>query len=132
MADGTLYLYLDESGNFDFSENGTDYFIMTGVAMRRPFECAKSLLSYKYDCIEAGAKIERFHACEDSDRVRTGVLDVIEKTCGGHAAYSAMVRKPLLPRNMKKLRQCTHSCSSASSQKCSSTRSTARPARSSS
>ena len=31
------YLFLDEGGNFDFSPTGTRYFVMSSVAMRRPF-----------------------------------------------------------------------------------------------
>ena len=33
----TVYMYLDESGNFDFGPNGSEMFIMTCVVMNRPF-----------------------------------------------------------------------------------------------
>ena len=31
------YIFLDEAGNFDFSQNGTRYFVLTSVSTRRPF-----------------------------------------------------------------------------------------------
>lgn len=96
-----LYLYLDESGNFDFSDRGSEYFIMTCVAMRRPFKCARALLSYKYDCMEHGMVAEKFHACEDTDQVRSDVLDRIVATCGEYAVFAALVSKNSLPDHRK-------------------------------
>ena len=51
VAKTVLYLYLDESGDFNFSGNSTNYFIITGLVMKRPFDCATAMLALKYDCI---------------------------------------------------------------------------------
>lgn len=32
----TLYLFIDESGNFDFTESGTDHFILTILCTSEP------------------------------------------------------------------------------------------------
>lgn len=101
MKENVLYLYIDESGNLDFSEKGTEWFIVTGVVMRRPFDAATALLAYKYDCIEDGLDIERFHASEDVDTVRTGVYTRIGEHGGECKAYSAKVHKPLLPEEVR-------------------------------
>ena len=101
MKEDVYYLYIDESGNLDFSEKGTEWFIVTGVVMRRPFDAATSLLAYKYDCIEDGFDIERFHASEDMDVVRTGVYSRIAKHSEKCKAYSAKVHKALLPDEAK-------------------------------
>lgn len=101
MKESVLYLYIDESGNLDFSEKGTEWFIVTGVAMRRPFDAATSLLAYKYDCIEEGLDIERFHASEDVDAVRTGVYTRIGEHSKECKAYSAKVHKTALPKELK-------------------------------
>ena len=101
MKEGVIYLCIDESGNLDFSEHGTEWFIVTGVVMRRPFDMATSLLTYKYDCIEEGLDIERFHASEDVDAVRSGVYARIAEHGGECRAYSAKVRKAALPESAK-------------------------------
>jgi hypothetical protein len=43
-----LYIFLDESGNLDFSANGTRFFVFTGVVQERPFDGpeAKSIDSF--------------------------------------------------------------------------------------
>ena len=71
------YIFLDEAGNFDFSANGTHYFVLTSVGMRRPFPAFKALDDYKYDCIENGADIEYFHCYNDRKAVRNAVFDLI-------------------------------------------------------
>jgi len=65
----SLYLYLDEDGNYNFNESGSSYFIMTCVEMRRPFsEVHARLLDIKYDCIEIGLDLDRFHASDDQQK----------------------------------------------------------------
>ena len=54
----TVYLFPDESGNFDFSVNGTKYLIRTNVSMRRQFAAVSGLATYRYDCLEGGMDIE--------------------------------------------------------------------------
>ena len=71
------YMFLDESGNFDFSANGTRYFLLTSVSMRRPFGVYAELESYKYDCIESGGDVEHFHCHDDRNAVRNAVFSVI-------------------------------------------------------
>ena len=71
------YIFLDESGNFDFSVNGTRYFILTSLCIQRPFPWFSSLDSYKYDCLENGLEKEHFHCVDDDWPVRKGVFDII-------------------------------------------------------
>ena len=77
MARECSYIFLDESGNFDFSANGTRYFILTAVTARRPFHWRDALDDFKYDCIESGVRIEYFHCYNDSKRIRRAVFDLI-------------------------------------------------------
>ena len=72
-----VYIFLDESGNLDFSPNGTKYFVLTAVSMKRPFAMNQALDSYKYDCIENGIDVEYFHCYHDSKRVRRTVFGLI-------------------------------------------------------
>ena len=54
------YLFLDESGNLDFSDRGTRYFVLTSVSMVRPFRIYDALDAYKCDCLEYGLENEHF------------------------------------------------------------------------
>ena len=76
MADCT-YIFLDEAGNFDFSANGSRYFVLTSVSMRRPFPLYGALDAYKHDCLEAGRSLEYFHCSHDRTEVRNGLFDLI-------------------------------------------------------
>ena len=71
------YIFLDQSGNFDFRKSGTRYLILTSVSMRRPFPLCLHLDRYKYDCIENGTNIEFFHCCNDRKSTRHAVFDLI-------------------------------------------------------
>ena len=71
------YIFLDESGNFDFSVNGTRYFVLTSVSMRRPFRWLKPINDCKYDCIEYGLDNQYFHCTDDNKHVRGKVFDII-------------------------------------------------------
>lgn len=73
----TVYLFLDESGNFDFSVNGTKYLILTSVSMRRHFPAIAGLDAYRYDCLEEGTDIEYFHCASDKWPVRNAVFELI-------------------------------------------------------
>ncbi len=71
------YIFLDEAGNFDFSDKGTRYFALASVSARRPFDWLHPLDEFKHDCIEQGIGIEYFHCYNDSRRVRGSVFDRI-------------------------------------------------------
>lgn len=73
----TAYLFLDESGNFDFSTNGTKYLFLTSVRMQRQFPAVGGLAAYRHDCLEAGMDIEHFHCASDKWSVRNEVFDLI-------------------------------------------------------
>lgn len=70
-------MFLDESGNFDFSASGTKYLILTSVRMQRQLPAVSALAAYRYDCLEAGMDIEHFHCASDKWPVRNDVFDLI-------------------------------------------------------
>lgn len=87
------YLYFDEAGNFDFSQNGSKYFIMTCVVSKRPFSTHGDLLDIKYNCLEKGLDLNRFHATEDKQAVRDQVFGVIANHMVEFQVYSVIIRK---------------------------------------
>jgi hypothetical protein len=49
MADDVLFIFLDESGNFDFSPKGSKYWSLTAVCTARPVEGRETLISLLYE-----------------------------------------------------------------------------------
>ena len=73
----TLFIFIDESGNFDFSPKGTKYFILSAVSTLNPLGKEK-LEEIKYDLMKDGTNLEYFHATEDKQVVRNKVYSFIE------------------------------------------------------
>jgi hypothetical protein len=74
---GTLFIFIDESGNFDFSPNGTKYFVLSAVSTLNPL--GKEMLEeIKYDLMKNGNDLEYFHAAEDKQSVRDLIYGFIE------------------------------------------------------
>ena len=78
MAD-TVYIFIDESGDFNFSPRGTKYFTLSSVMTERPFRFVSSLDTLKHDLIEGGQDIEYFHASEEAQPVRNRVFSAIQE-----------------------------------------------------
>jgi hypothetical protein len=87
------YLFLDESGNFDFSLKGTKYFTITCITKNRPFEVYNKMIDLKYDLIESGNNIEFFHASEDKQIIREKVFNIIKEFLSRIRIYSIVVEK---------------------------------------
>ena len=88
-----VYVFLDESGNLDFSPSGTRHFVLTSVSVRRPFKINAVLDGYKYDCIDYGLEQERFHCAHDNRHVRSRVFDIISNGLNGMDIDSLIVEK---------------------------------------
>ena|SRR5215813_14948743 len=82
MADRFLCVFLDEAGDFNFSKNGTRFFVLGGLVVERPFKAYPHLLELKYSLIERGIDVEYFHAAEDKQSVRNQVFEIIGRASG--------------------------------------------------
>lgn len=96
-----LYLFMDESGNLDFGKNGSTFFYMTCLAVRRPFSLEMPLTSLRYDFMEDGTPMEAFHACEDTPLVRRTVLKRLSQESHNLAAYTICIEKQMMPEEMR-------------------------------
>jgi hypothetical protein len=92
-----LYIFLDEAGNFDFSDQGTPYFIFCSVSKKRPFAAYRALADLKYDLVEKGLGIEYFHAADDKQDVRNSVFAIIQDRLEGCDIDSTIIRKQAVP-----------------------------------
>lgn len=72
-----LYVFIDESGNLDFSPSGTEYFVMASIMTRDPFSSSALLYRLKYDLISRGQDISDFRASRDLRSIRDEVLKSI-------------------------------------------------------
>lgn len=93
----TLYIFLDEGGNFDFSETGSRFFSLTSVSMRRPFTLHTQLDTYKYDLIEHNIQprieMEFFHCADDNPFVRQKVFEMLAAILPKQSVDSIVVEK---------------------------------------
>jgi hypothetical protein len=97
-----LYLYLDEAGNYDFRETGSKYFILTCVVMERPFNPVHGkILDIKYDCLELGFDVSRFHASDDKQPTRDSFFKVLTSHANKYAVYAVSINKSFLSDDMR-------------------------------
>src|SRR5206468_1528937 len=83
-----------EGGNLDFSPTGTRFFTLTAVTQVRPFPAVEPLIALKWDLIEYGLDIQRFHAAEDRQAVRDRVFKIIGDHLGSLRLDALIVEKP--------------------------------------
>ena len=75
----TLFIFVDESGNFDFSPNGSRYWSITALCTLDPITGRDALLQLQYELASAGGGQECFHATEDLQSVRDQVFARIKR-----------------------------------------------------
>lgn len=93
MNNKVLYIFVDEGGNMDFSENGTKYFTLTALSKIRPFVIYEPLVNLKYDLWEKDIEFEYFHATEDTYVTRSEVFNLVSKNLSKFVIDSIVVEK---------------------------------------
>jgi len=90
-----LYVFVDESGNFDFSPSGTPYLVLTAVSCQRPFWWYPDAAVLRYDLLETAQApdVEYFHASEDRVPVRNAMFDLISSHAASIRVDSVVVEK---------------------------------------
>ena len=76
-AGSILYVFLDESGNLDFSGRGTDHFVLSAVYTTDPCRSAAVMQELKYDLIGQGSDDLEFHATNNTPGTRRRVSEAI-------------------------------------------------------
>ena len=89
----TLFLFLDESGNLDFSSNGTRYWSLTSFCTFHPSEGKQELLDLLYTLADNGSGQEYFHATEDRQAVRDEVFRLIGGLARDYEIHSVLAEK---------------------------------------
>ena len=93
----TLYIFLDEGGNFDFSSSVSRFFTLTCVSLYRPFRLHTALDTYKYDLIEHRIQpriaMEHFHCANDNRHVRAKVFGMLAQEVPPNSVDAVIVEK---------------------------------------
>jgi hypothetical protein len=77
-----VYLFFDESGNLDFSANGSRHFCFGVLTLQDPGPLTTALTGLRYSLLEQGLELECFHAAEDRQAVRDRVFDTLAQVGG--------------------------------------------------
>jgi len=75
----TLSIFVDESGNFDFSRNGTRYFFLSAVSTVGCQPLPSELHALKHAIAAGGSDLHRFHTTEDEQAVRDQVFEILTR-----------------------------------------------------
>lgn len=99
----TVYIFVDESGDMDFSIKGSNHYMFNFLVKNRPFQLHEYIANYRYELIERNLDpfitqhldIEKFHACEDNKYIRQRMFEIIS-TFASEAVqvYSYILEKP--------------------------------------
>jgi hypothetical protein len=91
----SLFVFIDESGNFDFSPTGTGHLVLTAVICFRPMKSAATMLNLKYFRYSRGLNSPQFHASHDRLATRLEVFNVIS-SIKSIKSFTAVITKPEL------------------------------------
>jgi len=93
----SLYIFIDESGNFDFSPGGTRHFVLSAVTALDPLVSSQKLQALKYKLLSDGVDVDCFHASPDPQVVRNAVFNEIEKLTNIRINYIYAVKQKTHP-----------------------------------
>ena len=77
FAKKSLFVFIDESGNFDFSETGTKHLVLSAAICKSPIRSSVRMLNLKYSRYANGYNTPGFHASQDRASTRAEVFKVI-------------------------------------------------------
>lgn len=91
-----LFVFIDESGNLDFSTRGTKHFVLGAGITSDPLAGSRVVSSVKYDLLAEGMNIPYFHASENSQFIRNRFLSAIHSLTA-ISRHTFVVNKRNLP-----------------------------------
>lgn len=94
------YIFFDESGNLDFSANGSRFFCFGALTLRDPGPLTAEFTRLRYRCLAQGLDLQCFHAAEDRQAVRSQVFDSL-RSVGGFDFDVLVVEKCRTPAELR-------------------------------
>jgi len=99
----TIYIFVDEAGDMDFSQKGSKHYMFNFLIKKRPFNLHEYISNYRYSLLERNLdplndkrlNIEAFHACEDNQYIKNEIFNIISTFNEDNVkAYSYILEKP--------------------------------------
>ena len=111
--DDIIYIFVDESGNRDFTQKGSKYFMFNFLIKKRPFNLHNIISNYRYTLLEKNLdplkgndrrlNIEYFHACKDNKYIRDEIFSLISTFDKKSVqVYSYILEKPKVDPTKRK------------------------------
>ena len=107
----TVYIFVDEAGDMDFSSKGSTHYMFSFLIKKRPFNLHEYISSYRYSLLERnldplnGKKldIEAFHAHKDNKYVKNELFNIISTfDVNSVKIYSYILEKPKVAPEKRK------------------------------
>lgn len=98
-----LYIFLDESGDFEFSPKGSKFFVLTSLITEDVHPISSALNTLKYSIIETAPnfrELEYFHAYNDPPPIRNQLYELLSKL-DGYRVDSVSVAKHVIHPPMR-------------------------------
>jgi hypothetical protein len=91
------YYFFDESGNLDFSSNGSRYFFFGLLGTADPGSLTLALADLRYRILAEGLEIECFHASDDRQAVRNRVFACLTHVGGFELDFLVVDKRGVTP-----------------------------------
>lgn len=107
----TVYIFVDEAGDMDFSAKGSKYYMFNFLVKRRPFNLHEYIANYRYSLLERNLdpltgrrlNIEAFHASDDNKYIREEMFNIISTFDKDSVkSYSYILEKPKVNPHKRK------------------------------
>jgi hypothetical protein len=98
-------LFLDEAGNFDFSEKGTPFLMVCATLLDISAVRSGELSSLRYELNAQGHDIESFHASANTPYVRGAFMRRLTAVGAGSQVFAVVLDKSTCPRPPEDLSQ---------------------------
>ena len=102
MGKGTLYIYIDESGDLTPLSHGSKFFIFTLVWTRNPEPLARKMTHLRFSLLKEGYDIEGFHASSDPKPRRKAFFEALQNAHEMSIGYTIVEKKSLNPKIIQK------------------------------
>jgi Protein of unknown function (DUF3800) len=100
---GTLHVHLDESGDLNFSETGTRFYVFAVVWTYDPAPLAVDLAGLRFRLLKLGRNIDRFHATDDDSGTRELVFERLGSHRGWHFTGIVVDKRKVPPGDRDKM-----------------------------
>jgi len=107
----TVYIFVDEAGDMDFSAKGSKHYMFNFLVKKRPFNLHEYIATYRYSLLERNLDplngkrldIESFHAHNDNKYIKNELFNIISTFDENSVQlYSYILEKPKVAPNKRK------------------------------